>query len=76
MSDAQSCRRQFIASRALVQHIFNEYPIAAGGIVDKHVRDGAYELAILDDRTAAHSLNDARFFKLDVDRCGSTSSFA
>ena len=53
MSDAQSCRRQFIASRALVQHILNEYPIAAGGIVDKHVRDGAYELAILNDRTAA-----------------------
>ena len=36
-----------------LKHIFNKDSVPTGGIVDKHVRHGAYELAILNNRTAA-----------------------
>ena len=35
------------------QHIFEEYAVARGGIVDQHVGDRADELAVLDNRASA-----------------------
>ena len=37
-----------------VQHIFNENAVARGGIVDKNVGHRAHQLAVLDNRAAAH----------------------
>ena len=37
-----------------IQHILNENAISGGGVVDEDVSNGADELAILDDGTAAH----------------------
>jgi len=36
-----------------IQHIFNQYPIPLGGVVDKNVGHSADELAVLDDGRAA-----------------------
>ena len=36
------------------EHILDEYSVAGCGVVDHNVRDGADELAVLDDRRAAH----------------------
>ena len=38
-----------------VQHIFDEYTISGGGVVDQHVGHGADEFAILNDRAAGHA---------------------
>ena len=40
-----------------VEHIFDEDPVARGGIVDEHVRHSSDKLAVLDDGGAAHSLH-------------------
>jgi len=32
-----------------ILHIFDKYPIAAGGVVDKDVSDGTDEFAVLDN---------------------------
>ena len=37
-----------------VEHILNKYSVARGGIVDEHVRYRADQLAVLNDRRAAH----------------------
>ena len=37
-----------------IQHIFNENPIPSRRIIHKNVRHRADELAVLDDRAAAH----------------------
>ena len=42
-----------------IEHILNENAVSRGGIVDQHVRDRADELAVLDNRRAAHSEYDA-----------------
>ncbi len=31
------------------QHIFEEDPIAGGGIIDQHMGDGAHQLSVLND---------------------------
>ena len=36
------------------EHILDEYSVAGCGIVDHNVRDSSDELAVLDDRRAAH----------------------
>ena len=41
------------------QHVFNEDAVAAGGVVDQHVGDGADQVAVLDNGTSAHALDDA-----------------
>ena len=46
----------------LVEHIFNENAVAGGGVVDKNVGHGADQLAVLENGTAAHTLNDAAAF--------------
>ena len=38
-----------------VQHIFNKYAVAGGGVVDKDMRYSADQLAILDDGAAGHA---------------------
>ena len=38
----------------LVQHILNKYTVSAGGVAYEHVGNRAYELAVLNDRRAAH----------------------
>ena len=37
-----------------IQHIFDEDPVAFGGFVDKNVGNGADDLAVLNNRVAAH----------------------
>jgi len=41
------------------EHILNENSVSRGGIVDENMCYRADELAVLDDRAAAHSLHDA-----------------
>ena len=36
------------------EHVFNKNTVAAGWVADHDVGDGADELAVLDDRRAAH----------------------
>ena len=36
------------------QHVFNEDAVAAGGVVDQDVGDGADQVAVLDNGTSAH----------------------
>jgi len=36
------------------RHILNENAVSRGGIVDQHVGDGTNQLAVPDDRRAAH----------------------
>ena len=43
----------------MLEHIFNKNPISFGGILDKDMRDGADDCSILDNRAAAHTLNNA-----------------
>ena len=38
----------------LCEHIFNEYSIPHGRVVDEDMGDGADQLAVLNDRRAAH----------------------
>jgi len=38
-----------------VQHIFDENAISGGGIIHQHVGHSTDELAVLDDRAAAHA---------------------
>ena len=38
-----------------IQHVFDEDAVAGGGVVDEDVSDGADELAVLDNGTAAHA---------------------
>ena len=40
-------------------HIFGKYAVASGRITHKDMRDGTDQPAVLQDRTAAHSLHDA-----------------
>ena len=40
--------------RGSIQHIFDEDAVAGGGVIDQDMVDGADELAVLDDGTAAH----------------------
>ena len=57
----KSCRRQFIASHmARIQHILDKNAVAAGGIGYHHVGDRADELAVPDDRRAAHECDQVR----------------
>ena len=52
----------FVLSRQvahLIQHIFNEDPVARGGGVHKDMSHSAHQLAVLNDRTAGHALDDA-----------------
>ena len=52
-----------------VEHIINEDPITAGGVIYEDVGDRANQLSVLYDRTAAHSLDDAsRFLKQSLIR--------
>ena len=47
----------FVLSRQvahLIQHIFNEDPVARGGVVHKDMSHSAHQLAVLNDRTAGH----------------------
>ena len=37
-----------------IQHIFDEDAVAARGVIDQNVGDGADELAVLEDGTAGH----------------------
>ena len=70
-----SCRRQFIASDlARIQHIFDEDAVAACGIIDQHVRDSTYELAVLDNGAAAHECGQERTTKF-MKKCFSVASF-
>ena len=45
------------------EHIFHEDPIAARGIVDQDVRHRADDLAVLDNRRAAHKCGQERTTK-------------
>jgi hypothetical protein len=36
------------------EHIFNEYSVPRGGVIDQHVRHRADELAVPDDGRSAH----------------------
>ena len=42
-----------------IQHIFNKDAISGSGVVDENVGDSADEFAVLDNGTAAHTLDDA-----------------
>ena len=42
-----------------IEHIFDEDAVAGGGIVDEHMGHCADQLAVLDDGTAGHALDDA-----------------
>ena len=44
--------------RHISEHVFGENAVSRGGIVDQDVRHRTHNLPILDDRGAAHSLND------------------
>ena len=47
-----------------VEHVVDKDSVAAGGVIYEDVSDRANQLSVLDDRTAAHSLDDAsRFLK-------------
>ena len=38
-----------------IEHVFDEDTVAGGGIVDEDMGDGADQLAVLDNGTAAHA---------------------
>lgn len=44
---------------SMLQHVFNKYPVSSGAVLDENVGDCTDDLAVLDDGTAAHSLNNA-----------------
>ena len=46
--------------RHIDQHIFEEDPVARGGIVDQHMRNGPHHLSVLNDRRAAHECGQER----------------
>lgn len=46
----------FFGSR---EHIFDENAVAAGGVADEDVGDGADDLSVLNDRGAAHECGQA-----------------
>ena len=54
-----------------VQHIFDKYAVAACGVGDENVSDGADELTVLHDGRSRHSLNysAASFLENRVDDC-------
>ena len=62
-----SCR-----DRHADQHVFHKDPVAHGGIVDQHVGDCSHDLAVLDDRRAAHECGQegTTIFRIlyDIDR--------
>ena len=63
----KSCRRQFIASHmARLQHILNENSISRGGIAYHHVRDGADQLAVLDDGATRHKCDQVGITHFNV----------
>ena len=43
----------------MLHHVFNEYPISFRAVLDEYVGDRPDQLSVLDDRAAAHSLDDA-----------------
>ena len=52
-----------------LEHIVDQYAVAFGRIVDEDMGDSTDDLAILNDRAAAHALNDAAC-ALEQDRIG------
>ena len=46
----------------ILKHIFNENSIPRRGVADQHVRDCADKPPVLNDRGAAHALDDAACF--------------
>ena len=49
------------------KHIFNINAVAHRGVADHHMRDGAHELAVLDDGRAAHEcgqVGTTHFYRL------------
>ena len=42
----------------LGQHILRQDAVTAGGVVHEYVGDSAYQLAVLEDGAAAHTLDD------------------
>ena len=55
-----SLRCQRLGHLRGTQHIFNEDAVAAGGVADHHVGDGADKLTVLDDRATAHECGQER----------------
>ena len=51
----------------LPQHIFNEYAVAGGGIIDKHVCHRSHQLAVLNDRGARHECGQEGTTKFNRD---------
>lgn len=43
----------------MLQHILYKYAVPFCGVIDKHMGHCPNQLAILQDRSTAHSLNDA-----------------
>ena len=50
-----------------IQHIFDEDSVAGCGIVDEHMRYRSHELAVLDDRAAAHECGQEGTTKFNRD---------
>ncbi len=44
---------------SVLQHVFDKNSISLGGVLNKNVGNGPDQLPVLDDRAAAHSLNDS-----------------
>lgn len=49
----------FSARPSMLQHILNKNPIPSAGILHQHVGDGTDQVMVLDDGSAAHTLDDA-----------------
>lgn len=44
---------------SVLQHVFDKNSISLGGVLNKNVSNGPDQLPVLDDRAAAHSLDDS-----------------
>ena len=44
---------------SVLQHVFNKNSISLGGVLNKNVSNGPDQLPVLDDRAAAHPLDDS-----------------
>ena len=44
---------------SMAEHVFNKYPVPSGGVLDEYVGYGSYQFSVLEDGTAAHTLDDS-----------------
>ncbi len=55
VAESRADLRRFLYGRLRgIEHIFNKYPVACGGVADEDVGNGPHDLAVLDNGAARH----------------------